>query len=118
MDPIDFWPALLLPIGMALAAALPKLFMVRSQNRQTDAATMAEAYGHVIDRLEKQADDQGAEIRALRDQVTSLMGLLSGRDGELASLRSELASERSDNTRLRGRVEHLERQMADRSSTP
>jgi septal ring factor EnvC (AmiA/AmiB activator) len=114
---LDYWPAVL-PLVLALAIAAPRLFTVRSENRRTDARTLAEAYGHVIDRLERQTDDQGQEIRALRDQVTSLMQLVGARDAELSSLRSELASERADNSRLRGRVEHLERQMADRTSTP
>jgi septal ring factor EnvC (AmiA/AmiB activator) len=110
MDPLDFWP-LLAPIILALALAMPKLFMVRSTNRRTDARTLAESYGHVIDRLEKQTDDQGAEIRALRDQVTSLMQLIGTRDQELAMLRGELTSERAENGRLRTRVEQLERQQ-------
>jgi septal ring factor EnvC (AmiA/AmiB activator) len=114
MDPLDFWP-LLAPIVLALALALPKLFMVRSTNRRTDARTLAESYGHVIDRLEKQTDSQGHEIVALRDQVTSLMKLIGTRDAELSALRTELAAERAENSRLRGRVEQLERQQAERS---
>jgi septal ring factor EnvC (AmiA/AmiB activator) len=116
MDPLDFWP-LLAPITLALALALPKLFMVRSTNRRTDARTLAEAYGHVIDRLEKQTDSQGREIEALRDQVTSLMKLIGTRDQELAHLRGELTAERAENARLRTRVDQLERQLTSRNLT-
>jgi hypothetical protein len=112
---LDFWPVLI-PLVLALAGVAPKLFTVRAQNRRTDARTLAEAYGHVIDRLEKQTDAQGHEIRALREQVTRLMGLLGTRDQELITLRSELVAEQAINVQLRGRVEHLERQMADRNT--
>jgi chromosome segregation ATPase len=108
MNPVDLWPALV-PIALALAVALPRLLTVRSDNRRTDAKTLAESYGHVIDRLEKQTDAQGKEIVALRDQVTSLMQLIGTRDQELASLRGELTAERAENARLRERVGHLER---------
>jgi septal ring factor EnvC (AmiA/AmiB activator) len=111
---LDFWPVLI-PLVLALAAAAPKLFTVRAQNRKTDARTLADAYGHVIDRLEKQSDSQGKEIEQLRNQITSLMTLLGARDQEVATLRGELKAERAENAQLRGRVEHLERQMADRT---
>jgi chromosome segregation ATPase len=117
MDPLDLWPALV-PIVLALAVALPRLFTVRADNRRTDARTLAESYGHVIDRLEKQTDSQGREIEALRDQVTSLMKLIGTRDQELAHLRGELTAERAENVRLRERVGQLERQIATRNIAP
>jgi chromosome segregation ATPase len=92
-------------------AALPKILTARSQNRQTDAATITKAYGAVIDQLRDQVNGQGGEISALREQQTHLMGLIGARDQEIATLRTELATERAINGQLRSRVEHLERQV-------
>lgn len=104
---VPLWQALIaacVPLMLAAGVALPKLLSVRALNRQTDAKTLATNYGLLIDRLQ-------AEVKLVREQYTSLQTRLDTRERELATLRSELATERSENSRLRGRVEDLERQV-------
>jgi regulator of replication initiation timing len=93
---------------LAALAALPKLLTVRSQNRRTDAETLAISYGHIIDRLEKQVDAQAGEIKALRDQVTELMKLVGSRDQEVGTLQANLAEALAENTTLRAKVDQLQ----------
>lgn len=102
---VQLWQALIPLVLGGVIAALPKILTARADNRRTDAATLAEAYGHVIDRLEKQVDGHAGEIKALRDQATSLMELVNTRDRELGALRAE-------NLKLRTLVEELQRQVS------
>lgn len=115
---IPIWQALIPLVLGGVIAALPKILTARSQNRRTDAATITEAYGHVIDRLEKQVDGQSAEIAALRDQVTKLMGLVGSRDAEVGRLNAENAQLRTQVDQLTAQVHRLPKRRDDPPSPP
>ena len=113
---VELWQALaaLGPLLLAAAVALPKVLTVRATNRQTDAKTLATAYGGVIDRQGEEIGRQGVELAALREHVTELLKLINGRDEEILVLRRELAAEREEKAVMRQRVETLEAKVGGR----
>lgn len=108
---VPIWQALIPLVLGGLIAALPKILTVRSQNRQTDAATLASSYAVIIDQLKEQVGWQGGEIVALRDQVTSLTGLIGSRDAEVNRLHASLATALAENAQLRTQVDQLTAQV-------
>lgn len=115
---LEAWQVVLACIAACLGGGgLARILTVGAANRRTDAVTLAESYGHVIDRLEADLARQGRELAGLRDHITELLKLIGGRDAEILGLRAELAEERGESSRLRQRVSDLEAREAARRHT-